>query len=243
MRRISTFARPGQRRNLRRALALALAGSALFGLAAASPAAAQEKQEEGNSEAFAKLYEPVAAIANSADGDYAGAKAQLPPVLAAIQTPSDKFLGGNLTLLLGNKLKDPALQRKGLELMLESGKADPAQLGQLQFFVGSLAYDAQDWAAARTALQAAAAADYADDNIPGLIAESYFKEGLSAQGLDYLKGMIETRATAGQPIPENWLLRGLKVAYDARLGDKATEWSVLLVEHNPTEQNWLQALQ
>lgn len=119
MRRITTFARPGQRRNLHRALALALAGSALFGFAAvASPAAAQEKQEAGNSEAFAKLYEPVAAIANSADGDYAGAKAQLPAVLAAIQTPSDRFLGGNLTLLLGNKLKDPALQRKGLELML-----------------------------------------------------------------------------------------------------------------------------
>lgn len=244
MRRISTFARPGQRRNLRRALALALAGSAHFGFAAvASPAAAQEKQEDGNSEAFAKLYEPVAAIANSVDGDYAGAKAQLPPVLAAIQTPSDRFLAGNLALLLGNKLTDPVLQRKGLELMVESGRADPAQLGQLQYFVGSLAYDAQDWAAARTALQAATAAGYVDENVPGLIAESYFKEGLSAQGLDYLKGMIETRAAAGQQIPESWLLRGLKVAYDARLGDKATEWSVLLVEHNPTEQNWLQALQ
>ena len=30
--------------------------------------------------------------------------------------------------------------------MVASGKADPAQLGQFQFFIGSLAYDAKDWA-------------------------------------------------------------------------------------------------
>ncbi len=66
---------------------------------------------------------------NAEGGDYASAKAQLPTVIAAIETPDDRYMAGNLTLLLGNKLKDPVLQRQGLELMLASGKVDPAQVG------------------------------------------------------------------------------------------------------------------
>src|SRR5690606_27106653 len=124
-------------------------------------------------------------------GDFASIKPQVPGLVSAAQTPDDRFAAGNLILQLGNKLSDPTLQRQGLELMVASGKADPAQLGQFQFFIGSLAYDAKDWAAARTALQAAMAAGYSEGEPEALIAESYFSEGLSAQGLDYLKGVID----------------------------------------------------
>lgn len=211
--------------------------------AAAQRSEPKEESPEGNSEAFAKVYEPVAAVVNAEGADYAAAKAQIPGVIAAVETPSDRFLAGNLVLLLGNKLSDRALQRQGLELMLESGKTDPAQVGQFQYFVGSLAYDAGDWAAARTALQAAIAAGHVEENTEGLIAESYFKQGLTAEGLDYLKGLVAARAAAGQPVSDSWLVRGLKAAYDGNLTDKATEWSALLVAHSPTEKNWLQALQ
>ncbi len=207
----------------------------------ATPVMAQSKAQ--NSKAFVAAYQPVADIANSEGGDYAAGKAQLPGVLAAVETADDRFLAGNLSLLLGNKLNDPALQRQGLELMLASGKADPAQVGQLQFFVGSLAYNAGDYPAARTALQAAVDAGFTQDNPQGLIAESYFKEGQAAQGLDYLKNLIDAQVAAGQQVPEAWYLRGLKVAYDSNLTDKAIEWSALLVANSPTERNWLQALQ
>lgn len=230
----------------RRLGGLAMAAALGLGLAGATvieaPAMAQSKKAQ-NSKGFAKAYEPVAAIVNAEGGDYAAAKAQLPALIGAIETPDDRFLAGNLTLLLGNKLKDSVLQRQGLQLMLDSGKTDPAQVGQFNFFVGSLAYEAGDYAAARAALQAAVAAGYTQDNPEGLIAESYFKEGQSAQGLQYLKDLIEQRVAAGQTVPDSWLLRGLKVAYDSKLNDQATEWSALLVAHSPTEQNWLQALQ
>ena len=70
MLRISISARPRQQGGAGRALALALAGSALLGFGAiAAPAAAQEEQQQaGNSEGFAKAYEPVAAIANAEGG-------------------------------------------------------------------------------------------------------------------------------------------------------------------------------
>lgn len=226
-------------------LALSLAAGSIVATAVtAMPALAQRQKQErpANSRAFAAAYQPVADIVNG-NGDVAGVKAQLPGIVAAIETPDDRFSAGSLILTVGNKLSDQALQRQGLELMVASGKADPAQLGQLNFFIGSLAYEAQDWRAAREALQAALNAGYTENNPEGLIVESYFKEGSNQQGLDHLKQIIDQRASAGQEVPEGWLLRGLQVAYQARLDQAATDWSAMLVKYSPTSENWLKALQ
>lgn len=219
------------------ALALALTGGAVGTAVLNTPVLAQ------NSKNFGKVYQPVANVVNDAAGDIAAARAQLPAVIAAIETPDDRNVAGGLVLMAGNKLNDKALQRQGLELMLQSGKVPPEKVGQFQFFVGSLAYDAHDWAAARTALQAAIAAGHTADNPEALIAESYFGEGLHAQGLDYLRSAIEKRAAASQPIENAWLLRGLQVAYNHQLADKAIEWSVLDVKYGTSDKKWLEALQ
>jgi hypothetical protein len=231
-------------------LAIALAGgTAVVTAATAVPAAAQrggrnnDAPKPQNSEAFVKAYEPVAAIVSAEAGDFAAAKSQLPGLLAAIQTPDDRNVAGNLVLQLGTKLKDAQLQRQGLELMVASGKVDPAQLGQYQFFIGSLAYDAKDWAAARTALQAAVAAGYTESSPDAMIAETYFGENRAAEGLEFLKGVIERQKAAGQAVPEAWFVRGLKVAYDARLNDKAAEWAAMLVASAPSPTNWQRGLQ
>jgi hypothetical protein len=223
-------------------MVLALAGGTVLSTAVApSPAYAQAKPN--HSKAFVAAYQPLAEAANAETGDFAAASAQLPAVYAAIANEDDRNAAGNLTLILGNKLKDPALQRRGLEMMLQSGKVPAEQVGQFQFFIGNLAYSAQDWAAARTALQAAMAAGYTQDDPEGLVAETYFGEGQAAQGLTYLKGVAEQRMAAGQTVPENWMLRGLKIAYENNLPEQATEYSALLVASSPTERNWLQALQ
>jgi tetratricopeptide (TPR) repeat protein len=230
-------------------LAIALAGGAAVVTAAtAAPAAAQRggrnaAPQTQNSEAFVTAYQPVAAIVNAEGGDLAAAKAQIAGVVAAIQTPDDRNAAGNLILTLGNKLKDTQLQRQGLELMVASGKVDPAQLGQFQFFIGSLAYDAKDWPVARAALQAAVAAGYTETDPRPMIAETYFGDNQAAQGLDFLKGLVEENVAAGRPVPEAWLVRGLQVAYNAKLTDKATEWSALLVAHAPNQTNWQRSLQ
>ncbi len=228
-------------------LAIALAsGAAVVTAATAVPAAAQRggrAPEPQNSEAFVKAYEPVAAIVSAETGDFAAAKPQIPGLVATIQTPDDRNAAGNLILALGNKLRDAQLQRQGLELMVASGKTDPAQLGQFQYFIGSLAYDAKDWAAARTALEAAVAAGFTEEDPGPMIAETYFGEGQAAQGLTYLKTLVEKRTAAGQAVPETWLTRGLQVAYQAQLGAQATEWSALLVAHSPNQTNWQRALQ
>jgi tetratricopeptide (TPR) repeat protein len=230
-------------------MAIALAGGAAVVTAATTvPAAAQRSSRSNapqtqNSEAFVTAFQPVADIVNAEGGDLAAARAQVPALVAAISTPDDRNAAGNLILMIGNKLKDAQLQRQGLELMVASGKTDPAQLGQFQYFIGSLAYDAKDWAAARTALQAAIAAGYTQDDPEPMIAETYFGEGQAAQGLTFLKTLADKKVAAGQPIPESWLTRALQVSYQARLADQATEWSARLVAQSPSQTNWQRALQ
>ena len=236
------------RRAPSRALASALALSAPLAAAtlalSAAPVCAQAPAGKPSySPAFVKAYQPVAAIVNAPTGDYAAAKAQLPAVLAAAQNADDKNAAGNLLIILGNKLSDHALQRQGLELMLASGKVDPGKAGQMQYLLGNLAYEAKDYAAARTALEAARTAGYSDEAMPGLLAETYFHQNQTAQGLDYLKGVIAQRTAAHTAVPEAWLLRGLQAAYTSKLTPQSNEWAVMLVTASPTPNNWLAALQ
>jgi len=240
MLRMTRTARRTTRGGLGSALALALAltsGAVVATAVTGTPAMAQ------NSKAFAEAYQPVADVVNTEGGDYAGAKARMAAVVAAIETPDDRYAAGNLTLILGNKLTDPVLQRQGLEMMIASGKVAPTDIGQRQFDLGRLAYNAKDFPAARTAFQAAITAGFTGGSPEPLIAESYFGEGQNEQGLQYLKGLIEKTLAAGQPVPDSWILRGLAVAYKADLAAQAVEYSTLLVKHGQSAEKWLQALQ
>ena len=140
------------------ALAIALAGGVSMGSAAVTSEAAQAQD---NSRGFVEAYQPVAAMVQGETPDAAGARAAIPTMVAAIETPADRNVAGNLILNIGNQLSEPALQRQGLEMMLESGLVAPEQVGQFNWFVGSLAFNAGDYAAARNALQAAVACVWA----------------------------------------------------------------------------------
>ncbi|WP_126172769.1 tetratricopeptide repeat protein [Altericroceibacterium xinjiangense] len=225
------------------AMAVALAsGTMLAAGGIAAPASAQQAKAD-YSKNFVKVYKPVADAVNAEGGDYNAARAQIPAVLAAASTPDDRFAAGQLIVSLGGKLKDKALQLQGLQTMVASGKAPPEQLGQYNFFIGNLAFEAKDYPTARAALQEALRAGYRENDPEGLIAESYFAENNTPQGLSYLKGVIDQRTAAGTQVPTNWVLRGLKLAYESKDPQLATEWAGYLVSTNPTPENWTNAVQ
>jgi hypothetical protein len=231
------------------AMALALAtGGAVAVAGFATPAYAQKKPKAPKveySKPFVTAYEPVAKAfeAVAEGGDLSAVKAQFPGVVSAVGNEDDRYAAGQLGLSLGNKAKDPALQQQGLELMLASGKVPPEQLGQFQFFVGNLAYQAKDYAKSRTALEAALAAGYTDEQTHALIMESYFQSNAPAEGLAYLAKVAAARQAAGQPVPEGWLVRGLQVAYNSKAAAQSNELAALLVAGGPTPKNWQAALQ
>jgi tetratricopeptide (TPR) repeat protein len=230
----------------RAALAVAFASGMALG-AGSTPAFAKDKKEqakpEGNSSAFAAAYAPFQAIVNNSAGDLAAAKAMVPTISSAVQNDADKYTLGTALISLGSKLKDTALQKQGIEFALASGKVDPAQAGLFHFFLGQSAYEAKNYTEARAQYQAAMQAGYTQNDPRPAIAETYFGSKQAAEGLNYLSGLIKQEQAAGRKPPTNWLLRGLQVAYQAKLAPQAADYSTMLLHTEPSEKNWLAALQ
>ncbi|MBO0750324.1 MAG: hypothetical protein J2O44_07855, partial [Porphyrobacter sp.] len=230
----------------RAALAVALAsGIALGGAALSTPAFAKDKEAkpEGNSKAFVDAYTPFQTIINNPAGDFASARAMVPTIQASIQNATDKDVFGKALIALGDKLKDDGLEKQGIQLALDSGKATPAQAGIFHFFLGKFDYDAKNYVEARAQFQAAQQAGYTENDPRPAIAETYFGAGQAAEGLKYLADVIKQDQAAGKKVPDEWMLRGLKAAYEAKLAPQATEYTAILVHNDPTPQNWHAGLQ
>ncbi|MEN7537138.1 tetratricopeptide repeat protein [Aurantiacibacter flavus] len=218
----------------RAAMALALAGGALFATSA---------QAQDYSRGFREAYVPVAEITSGEEADWAAARDQFDSVLAAIENDDDRNAAGNMALMIGNNLNDPVWQRRGLELMLESGKVEPERIGQFQFFVGNLAYNAKDYAEARAALEAALAAGYTENDPQGLIIETYLQEDNVPGAVAYIEKLQPEFAAAGRTIPVTWIERTLGAAYSNDMYDESIALAKALVKADPSSAGWLKSLQ
>ena len=229
------------------ALAVALvSGGALGTVALEAPAHAQDDEEEAPrqrdySDAFIAAYKPLAARLEAKE-DPVALKAAIPALLAAATTPDDKFVAGQTVYSIGFRSDDLALQRQGLDLMLDSGTTPADQYGRNLFAAGQLAYNAKDWAQARARFAQAIEAGYNVKDSVGLTAESYFAEGNHAAGLKYLQDGIEAQLAAGQPVDESWIQRGFAIAYNNQLPDEATAFSKLYIAHFPSSDVWGDAI-
>ncbi|MDG5747541.1 hypothetical protein P8Q88_05050 [Qipengyuania sp. XHP0207] len=223
------------------ALALALAtGTAVAATAIEAPAFAQKKPKY--SKGFVAAYGPLQEALGAETPDQAAVKAAIPGVVAAIENEDDRYAAGGAIVNAGQKFNDNALARQGLELMLASGKVAPEQVGPYNFMIGQVAYNAQDYAASRAALEAAMAAGYTDNNPEAIIAETYFAEDRDAEGLAYLSSALEARKAAGRTIEEDWIKRGLAVAYRANMKDEAVKFANMYVTEFPSETSWRDAI-
>lgn len=175
-------------------------------------------------------------------GLVAAEKTQLEALFTAATSPDDNYGAGTQAIGLGDLIKDSRLQRRGLEAMLGSGKVAPAETARMQYFLGQFAYDMKDYAAARTALQAAISTGYVENDIDGLLAEAYFADNQATQGLVILKQAIDRRNATPNKAPAGWYRRGLGIAYKAQLLDQASAFSMGLVQAYPTTDNWAGAI-
>lgn len=207
------------------------------------PAAEATATAKANySKEFVAAYQPLEAQANTEGSDANAIKPAIPGLVAAASTPDDRQAAGRLIYNVGAKTKDAALQLQGAEMIIASGKSDAAELGQINFAAGQLAYNIKDYAKAQTHLQAAIAAGYADDDPHLLIAETYFAQQRNAEGLKYLGDLMAAEKAAGKPIPEAWIKRGLATAYTAKMNVESNEWALTYARDYPSEASWGDAI-
>ena len=227
-------------------LAVALAsGVAVTFAAPAEAAKKKEEKAEANkgtySKEFAAAYSPFATKLKEG-GDLAALKPELAALQATAQTPDDKYTAGQVTVSLGVKLNDRALQRQGGAMMVDSGStlAGAERASQI-YSVATMAYEDKDWAVARTRAQEAVAAGYNGD-VDLLIAETYFAENQPAAGIDALDKAIAKKVAAGQPVPDSWLKRGLALAYNNKLGPAANKYAAMYAQYYPSASSWGDAI-
>lgn len=233
------------RRRVRKGLsaavtAIALAsGGLVAGTVASTPALAQSRPSY--SQDFVKAYQPVQDIFNAAQ-DAAAAEAARPlvqPMIDAVSNNDDRFAAGALLIQLGLKISEPSYQRSGIVLQLDSGKVPADRLALFNYYAGSFAWDAKEYPAARQYLSKAYELGHRTDNLERLIAETYFVQGQTNEGLAVLDGMIAERGSA---IVEDTYRRALQVVVDARMGDQIARRSVDLLRYHPSPTTWNTAL-
>lgn len=173
----------------------------------------------------------------------APAPAQIAAAEAAAKTPADRMAIGNWALSVGGALGDAKMQQRGLQTMVDSGLVPAANQLEYKFFLGNLAYNNQDYATATRALGEVVAGNYSEDGAAELLADAYARQGQPAQGLEALKTAVAARRAAGGTVPEKWYGRANTIAYNAKLGPQAIEWSRMLATEYPTALNWLGAAQ
>lgn len=230
------------------ALALALGmGGVLSVTALEAPAAAQKKKKDDDkaakpqySKGFVAAYNPVQQL--DKDGDVEAVKAALPGVIAAVENDDDRNVAGSLVYATGSKLSDTALRRQGLDMMLQSGKVPAERQPGYYLQAGQLAYQDEDWSAARTYFERAMELGYTENDLTPSIAETYFQEERFADGVTYLSQAIEAKRQAGQPVDEAWIRRGLAMAYNNQLDAQAREYSSMYVRDYPSATSWGDAI-
>lgn len=228
------------RGSLALALALGLAGATLSGAPAYAAGPSYSK--------------PFVAVAGSIQTDLdkvkkapdavgvAALKAKVEAAMAAATTPDDKMAAGNYAVQTGSVSQDSAMQRKGVLLMIDSGKAAPETLPRLHFFAGNFAFEAKEYDAARKELETAFAGGFSDPDGFVVMAQVLQAQKQDQESVVYLKKAIDASTAQGKLAPESWYRSALATAYGARDYAAAQPLSIALVKTYPTVKSWSMAI-
>jgi hypothetical protein len=172
----------------------------------------------------------------------ASERAQLDAVNAGAVTPDDKYYAAQFLAQLGVIMQDKKVVRSGYLSMIESGKLPAADVPKYESIVGTYCYQDKDYACARVHLPLAIAGGVRDENNELLLADSYFKENMTTQGVDIALKAIAERKAAKLPYGPEWYGTTLNAAFKAKLLPESIAVSQAMVADFPTTDNWRSAI-
>ncbi|WP_324695289.1 hypothetical protein ACLIMP_11370 [Novosphingobium aerophilum] len=181
-----------------------------------------------------------AAARAEVDAAMGGILAQLQTAGAAAQQPIDKLKQGEMTRNVGVLMNDPALQHKGLVMMLDSGQTSPETLGQVQYLAGVTAYQSAQYDVAARYLQQSFDAGYRDQQnmIQPLLADSYKRSNNPQAALAMVQKELEAAKANGTKPNESSIRSALQASYDAKQLAPSTEYAAMLAQYYPSVASW-----
>lgn len=243
------------------ALMLALAGTTAVSLALPVDGAfaqrSEKKGKKGKEEApqleLSPEFRNSFAAAQTAFGanDLVTAETSLTQAAAIAASADEKYLTGKMMLQIGLKKQDEAMQMKGVETALASGKATEGEVRTFNSFIGEKALVKNDFARARTYLTAAVQAGQNSPVNLFQLAEAHFGEAiaksggrsidatnapLAAQGLPYLQRAVEAQLAGDKQYAPSWAKRGFQIARATK--SDSTTWAQLLLRADSGKGAW-----
>lgn len=185
-----------------------------------------------------------ASAAAEVDAALGGAKAKIATLEPLATTSGDKVKLGEMTRNLGVMTSDPAMQNKGLKLMLDSGALQPDSLPQIQYLTGITAYQMGDYTQAAQYLKMSKDSGYVDQQglLDRVLADAYKRTGNTGAALQVAQQEIDAAKAAGTKPSETALRTALQAAYDAKQAGAATDLAAMLAANYPTASSWASSL-
>ncbi|WOE74071.1 hypothetical protein [Alterisphingorhabdus coralli] len=174
--------------------------------------------------------------------DIATAEAQLAIAGPLADTPDENFFLGNATVRLGGLKNDRVMQRKGILLMLDSGKAPPENIGRFSYLAGVFAYENEEYPEAEQRFKTAIDSGFSQDNIERLYVDTIFRQNRTAEGLQTLKATVERIKASGAQVDEGFYRSGVRNSANAGLMQETNYWSQQWVANYPSATSWRDAL-
>ncbi len=239
------------------ALAMALAsGTALLAVPGFADAAHAQKKKKGEeaeapkpaySKAFVDAYNPVNTAVTGPAPDIAALKPQIEALVPLAVSPDEQQALGGLFYNAGIAGKDSAMQLRGMEMMLGSGKTKLEDVPKFNFVSFQIANSLSQFEKARGFLQKAIDLNYTAPNVTATelqlsMAELYFAEEEHTKGLAYLADAIAARKAQGQPVDPRWYRRGVSIAYTHQVIPQVYDFVQGWVIDNPTPEVWRDAV-
>jgi hypothetical protein len=160
----------------------------------------------------------------------------------AAKSPYEKFVAAQLRYQVGLGTQDMAVQKRAILEMLSSGAAPPGAATALNLSVGNDLFFANQHAKALPYLLEAKRLGSTEEQLPLLIAESYFKTSNVPAGMAELSAALAAKKAAGQAAPENWYARARAAAYNAKMDSATSDWSRMMIAAYPSLKNWRDGL-
>lgn len=174
--------------------------------------------------------------------DWAAAAGALAAAQAGAQSPAARYLVGQLQFQLARGTQNAAMQGQALDAMLASGGAPAAAVSEILTQQVNLALDANNFAAAETALTRIVEASPGDIVRITQLAQVKARLNKREEAAALLQRAVQLSAASGQPPPEQLLRASLGMSYEGHQAQPAIAQAQALVRAYPTAENWRSAL-
>lgn len=173
--------------------------------------------------------------------DWATAATLLPAATEAARGNDAKYLVGQICRLVGVNTQNRQLESQGLDEMIASGGAQPADLSGLYSLQFDLAVAMNDRAKAERAVAEMTRLNPNDVNVTLRLAQLRLNAGDKPGAIQGYQRAIQQQQAAGQPVPAEWRRNAMVIAYGDRLPQTVTLMREYLAAA-PTTANWHDAM-